>query len=299
MAGIGLSFPYYGIYNFDSAENTVTYNQGGEIGKAVSADIEISTSEDNNLYGNNAIAETDRQFTGGTITLGTTELSQEVSRAILGAVLQKLEAIEGVTDANVYELIYDNRQVTPYLGIGVIQKKKVDNAICWRAIVLCKVMFAVPSESFTTQGESIEWQTPEISGTIMRDDTANQTWKREATFTTEAQAQAYLRQRLGVGVNPQLGTLTVQSSAGATSGNTQLTVSPALAPSNHYVYQTGESVTLPTEYGESVAGGGWTAWDGVSEIPATSGNEVGVVEADWQDKAVAAGQAAAVVNGGA
>ena len=297
MAGVGLSFPYYGIYNYDEVQDTVTYNRGGEIGKAVSADIEITTSDDNNLYGNNGIAETDRQFTGGNLTLGTTDLSQAVSRAILGVVLKKLEAIEGVTDANVYELTYDNRQVTPYLGIGVIQKKKVNNVIYWRAVMLTKVMFAVPSESFATQGETIEWQTPEISGTIMRDDTANQAWKREATFTTEVQAKAYLRKRLGVGVDPALGTLTVQSVAGETAGNTQLSVTPAIDPSNHYVYQTGETVTLPTEYGESVASG-WTAWDGVSEIAATSGNEVGVVEADWQDKAVAAGKVDAVVNGG-
>lgn len=297
MAGVGLSYPYYGVYNFDAESGSVTYNQGGEIGKAVSADIEISTSEDNNLYGNNAIAETDRQFTGGTITLGTTNLSQEVSMAILGAVLQKLEAIPGVTDANVYELIFDNRQQTPYLGISVIQKKMVNGTISWRAIVLCKVMFAIPSESFTTQGESVEWQTPEISGTIMRDDTANQAWKREATFTSEAQAQSYLKTRLGVGVNPELGSLTVQSVAGETPGNTQLTVTPPIGPSNHYMIQTGASVILPTEYGESVASS-WTEWDGVDEIQATSGNEVGVVEADYLNRAVAAGMTSAVVNEG-
>ena len=68
----------------------------------------------------------------------------------------------------------------------------------WRAIVLTKVKFAVPSDAANTQGETIEWQTPEISGTIMRDDSAKHAWKKEATFTSEAQAEAYIKARLGI-----------------------------------------------------------------------------------------------------
>ena len=60
------------------------------------------------------------------------------------------------------------------------------------------MQFAVPSDAATTQGESIEWQTAEISGTIMRDDSAKHPWKKEATFTTEAQAEAYIKARLGI-----------------------------------------------------------------------------------------------------
>ena len=108
MATIGVSKPYYGIYNYNTEENTVTYTQGGVMGKATEVNIEIETSEDNNLYGDNAIAETDRQFTGGTLTNSTTDLSQSVSRVILGLVEQVLESIPGVTDVNVRELIYDD-----------------------------------------------------------------------------------------------------------------------------------------------------------------------------------------------
>ena len=39
---------------------------------------------------------------------------------------------------------------------------------------------------------------PELTGTIMRDDTEKHMWKREATFTTEAQAEAYIKARLGI-----------------------------------------------------------------------------------------------------
>ena len=168
------------------------------MGKATEANIEIETSDDNNLYADNAIAETDRQFTGGTLTLSTDELSQEVSKAILGLKEQALAEITGITDEDVKELIYDDTQVTPYLGVGFIVKKIVGGVTKWRGIVLTKVMFSIPADAATTQGESIEWQVPELTATIMRDDSATHMWKREATFTTEAQAEVYIKDRLGI-----------------------------------------------------------------------------------------------------
>lgn len=196
MATIGLSKPYYGIYS--ASGTTVSYTGGAVMGKATEANIEIDTTEDNNLYGDNAIAEADRSFAGGTLTLSTTDLSQEVSKAILGLKETAITGIEGVTDTSVKELIYDDDQSTPYLGVGFIIKKKVNGAYRWRAVVLTKVMFSVPADAATTQGESIEWQTPELSATIMRDDSATHMWKREATFTTEVQADAYIKARLGI-----------------------------------------------------------------------------------------------------
>lgn len=196
MATIGLSKPYYAIYA--EAGGVVSYSDGAVMGKATEANISIETTEDNNLYGDNGLAETDRRFANGTLTLSTTDLSQEVSKAILGLTEQAITGIDGVTDTSVKELVYDDAQVTPYLGVGFIIKKKVNGAYKWRGVVLPKVMFSVPEDAAITQGESIEWQTPELTGTIMRDDSATHVWKKEATFTTEAQAEAYIKARLGI-----------------------------------------------------------------------------------------------------
>ena len=196
MATIGLSKPYYGIYSANGT--TVTYADGAVMGKATEANIEISTTEDNNLYGDNAIAETDRRFASGTLTLSTTDLSPEVSKAILGLTEQAVTGIDGVTDKDVKELVYDDNQVAPYLGVGFIIAKKVNGVLKWRSVILTKVMFSVPADAATTQGETIEWQTPELSGTIMRDDSATHVWKKEATFSSEAQAEAYIKARLNI-----------------------------------------------------------------------------------------------------
>ena len=196
MATIGLSKPYYAIYA--EAGGVVSYSDGAVMGKATEANISIETTEDNNLYGDNGLAETDRRFANGTLTLSTTDLSQEVSKAILGLTEQAITGVDGVTDTSVKELVYDDTQVTHYLGVGFIIKKKVNGAYKWRGVVLPKIMFSVPEDAATTQGESIEWQTPELTGAIMRDDSATHAWKKEATFTSEAQAEAYIKARLGI-----------------------------------------------------------------------------------------------------
>lgn len=196
MATIGLSKPYYAKYS--NAGSVVTYSGGGVMGKAVEVNIEIESSEDNNLYADNTIAETDKTFTGGTLTLTTDELSQEIAKVLLGVTEAAITEITGVTDEDANELIWNDDQQTPYLGVGMIIKKMVGGVLKWRAVVLTKVMFNIPADAATTQGESIEWQTPELSGTIMRDDTPKHTWKTEATFTTEAQAEAYIKDKLSI-----------------------------------------------------------------------------------------------------
>ena len=196
MAIVGVCKPYYAKYANNGG--TVSYSDGGVIGQAVTVSVNIETSDSNDLYADNAICESEKTFTGGTLGLTTDDFEQAVSKAMLGLKEAALTGIEGVTDTSVKELIYDDDQATPYLGVGFIIKKIKSGVTKWRAIVLTKVKFAVPSDAANTQGESIEWQTAEISGTIMRDDSVTHPWKKEATFTTEAQAEAYIKARLNI-----------------------------------------------------------------------------------------------------
>lgn len=196
MATIGVSKPYYGIYS--NTGTTVSYSNGGVMGKLTEINIEISDTGDNNLYADNAIAESERLFAGGTLTLKPDELEQAISKALLGVKESALETLEGISDTSVKELIYDDDQVTPNVGVGFIIKKQVSGALRWRALVLTKVMFSIPADAATTQGESIEWQVPELSATIQRDDSEKHSWKKEATFTTEAQAETYIKKRLNI-----------------------------------------------------------------------------------------------------
>lgn len=196
MAVVGVCKPYYAKYTNNSG--TVSYSDGGIIGKAVEVSADIETADSNDLYADNAIAESEKTFSSGTLSLTTDDFEQEASKAVLGLKEEAITGIDGVTDTSVKELIYDDDQQAPYLGVGIVIKKIKGGVTKWRALIFTKVQFAVPSDAATTQGKSIEWQTAKISGTIMRDDSAKHPWKKEATFTIEAQAEAYIKARLNI-----------------------------------------------------------------------------------------------------
>lgn len=174
MAKIGLKYPVY-----------KSKNKSGVIGKAIQADISISVNEVY-LYADDGVAESDKSFQSGTITLGIDDLSDEIQVEFLGH----------TQDEETGEITAKGNDENPYVGIGFYGVKKVKGARKYRAIWLPKVQFAEPEDTNSTKGDNIEFNTPTIEGTIMLDD--NGVWKKENTFDTEADAIAYLEEKAGI-----------------------------------------------------------------------------------------------------
>ncbi len=90
-------------------------------------------------------------------------------------------------------------------------------------------------------------------------------------------------------ISTTLGTLTVTSAAGKTSGTTKLTVTQEKSSAgNVYKYKVADSATTVAA-GDDVSG--WDSWDGTSDVTATNGKTITVVEADTLGAAVASGSA--------
>lgn len=95
---------------------------------------------------------------------------------------------------------------------------------------------------------------------------------------------------IDVDFTPTLGTLTVGSAAGTESGTTKLTVTPGKESTNNvYKYKTDPTNAPTVTYGQNVRT--WSTWDGTSDITATTGHKITVVEADGTYKAQNAGNA--------
>ena len=71
----------------------------------------------------------------------------------------------------------------------------VDGAIKYRGTVLSLVKFNEPSESDQTQGESVEFNTTELSGTMVVPEDGN--WRQRKIFDSKAEAVAYIEGLLG------------------------------------------------------------------------------------------------------
>lgn len=192
MAGIGLRKPYVAKYVND--DGVISYTDGKLLAKAVEFSASIAGTEDNNLYADDGIAESDRSFTGGTLEITTDDLEQEASQLILGIAPNTLT----IDSEEVSELVYDDDMEVPDLGFGVIIPKKIKGIYKYRAVVFHKIKFNIPEEAAVTQGETIEWQTPTISATIMRDNSAKRGWKSEATVDSASLAEAYIKKKLDI-----------------------------------------------------------------------------------------------------
>ena len=192
MAKIGLSKPYYAIY--DVEENVVSYSSGGLLGKYTELSIELEGGDSNILYADDAPAESDKTFAGGTATVTTDDLLASVMLPILGL---KSEPISDSVTPDAAWLVFDDDQEIPYVGIGGVIKKKVSGKTKYVGFVLDKVQFANPGVSAVTQGETIEWQTHTLTADIMRSDKEKHPWYRmttelESAAEAEAAVKAYL-----------------------------------------------------------------------------------------------------------
>ena len=181
MAKIGLQNFLFGILT-EASDGAATYGEGTKPGKAVSCNVSI-TNNNGMLYADDALAESDTSFQSGTVTLGIDDEDIETSAILLG---------HEVSDG---EVIRNNMDIAPYVGIGRVVTKMVGGAYKYKVEFLCKVKFAEPSQEENTRGETVEFGTSELEGTVAK--LANGDWSKAKTFDTMAAAQAYLASFFG------------------------------------------------------------------------------------------------------
>lgn len=201
MAIKGLSIPVCGTYSYDAEEETVTYSEPFIADSAIEYGATWTVSENGYLYADNKIKETAKgTFQTGELTLGTADLPNEIAQKIIGATIYKA-TVSGVGEGTVSELVYDDRQKSPYLGFGIVELHQIDDVDKYRAVFLPKVFFSLPEEAATTKGETVEFQTKSITGTIMRSDLNDANYKHpwliSAWFDTESAALEYLMAKCG------------------------------------------------------------------------------------------------------
>ena len=182
MAKIGLNNLKFGILS--EVGETVTYGAMQALGKAVSANVSI-TSNSAVLYADDAIAETDNTFSNGTITLTVDDDGDTVFAPLLG---HEVDSDSGV-------MIRNKNDVAPYVGVGRIINKMKNGTRLFKVEFLSKVKFSEPSQESNTHGETTEFGTPQIEGTIATLESGE--WSKTKTFTTHSAALAFLASCFG------------------------------------------------------------------------------------------------------
>lgn len=176
MAKIGLNNFRYSLLT--EADGVATYKGAKSLGKAIECKVSIEKYEAE-LYADDGLAESDNTFKKGTVTLTTDEDDDTIFSELLGHSLGE----DG-------EMVRKDTDIAPYVGLGRILTKVVNGAYKYKVEFLPKVKFSEPEQEETTKGDSIEFKTPTIEGTVSK--LADGTWSKAKTFEDKAEAITYL-----------------------------------------------------------------------------------------------------------
>ena len=181
MAKIGLTNFRFATLT-EAADGTPTYGGAKTPAKAVSCSVSV-TNNDAKLFADDTLAESDTSFASGTVTMGIDEDDLATMAILLGHTITDGEMVRSTTDT------------APYVGLGRIVTKMVNGAYKYKVEFINKVKFSEPSQDNTTRGDSIEFGTTEIEGTISA--LANGEWSVAKQFDNKAAAIAYLEELCG------------------------------------------------------------------------------------------------------
>lgn len=179
----GFSLPYVALYT--ATGTTVTYSSGQRLARGVQVSIEAEAEDDNIFYADNISAESAPGiFTSGSATFTVDGLKLDAERLIMGIPAADTEGW----------IHYGESLTIPYVGVGYIVRYMEDGVESFEPNILTKCRFVTPGEDAQTATDTIEWQTQEITATLLRDDTANHDWKlKMAAKSTEAAAEAAIK----------------------------------------------------------------------------------------------------------
>lgn len=179
----GFSKPY--VAKYAASGGTITYTSGQILARGVSATASPETTDDNNFYADNIVAETENgTFTGGTVNLTVDGLLQSAEKMIMGLP-------EAGSDGLV---AYGDAMKIPDVGLAFIARYQSGGVVTYTPIIFPRTAFNLIEVEANTQEESIDWQTQELTANIKRAEDANHNWKYVGgELESEAEAEAVIK----------------------------------------------------------------------------------------------------------
>ena len=169
MATIGLDKLFYSKITEDEDGNE-TYATPASLAKAMTAELSVELAEAT-LYADDGAAEVVKEFQSGTLTLGVDDIGVSVAQDLTGATLDDNKVLVSASEDG-----------GAPVAVGFRAKKANGK---YRYFWLYRVKFGIPSTNLTTKGESIEFSTPSIEGTVTRrnkvDGQGRHPWKAEVS----------------------------------------------------------------------------------------------------------------------
>jgi hypothetical protein len=186
MARIGFRKAYFNQIDYETLKyKALESDNVPEFEKVVDEKFapEFNNAE---LYANDVLCESDYTFKKGALTITIADDNDEFCATILGNTISENEVISNVED------------VTKEFGYGHIIPKLVSGARKYKVEFFPRVKFTKISSDNKTRGESVEFSTSTVEGTVFPLEKAINglkfgDWEKHQTFATYEEADAYLK----------------------------------------------------------------------------------------------------------
>lgn len=254
MAGksvpIGLTNLVYAIMVDDVPPTTVggddgytTYDSAVRILGAITANFSPNASNDT-LFADDGPYETASTLGAMSLELNVADLPPENRAELLGATYEN-----GV-------LIHTSEDIPPYVAVGMSVKKSNGAD---RYIWYLKGKFTAPDDNNQTKADSINWNTPTITGNFLKRDSDNQ-W-RVSIDTDDPNVQAATKntwfESPNVGTLTQVGDITPTPAAGTLSKATTENVTVTCATAGATIEYKLSTESVWKTYASGIATASW------------------------------------------
>lgn len=275
MASFGAKYPYFCPVKAEPEDARPIYDgEPVRIGRLIKADLSITLAS-GRLDADDQLVESVDEFVSGSLTVETDDMRDNIAAMVYGATVE---------DGTVHYSVDDD---PPKGGFGYIKRKINDKTVSYQAFFYPLVKAMLGNDSAATKSNNITFGTATTTFTVFACE--NGQWRDTHEAATNAEAVAWLKEQFGASASGgTLGALLVTSAAGADSGDTAITVTPAKGSGALYKYKVAASAQAVV-YGQNVQA--WQSWDGSANIAAADGQVITVVECGSDYKAVAAGSA--------
>lgn len=168
---------------------------GFVIGRAIAVDKTI-TFADNPLYADDMVAENEKTFDSGTLSIKVDDISLEHRAKMYGhnyvADPVNAEDATGMLEKG-------GADQPPYMSIGYYKTKIYRGVRSYEVTIIHKVKFSPPSESASTKERSITWGTPTTEGSIeLLEGFENDLYEDTYSFSAEEAARSFIQTTFGI-----------------------------------------------------------------------------------------------------
>lgn len=189
------------VAKYSNEDTTVSYTGFQKLARARGFSLDVGTSDDNQYFADDSLAETESgaSFASGTLELTVDGLTGE-EEALLFGIVTSSSTVQ-VDETPVTEVRFGDSLNPPFMGVAGIKRYQLNGVVTYRPIVLPKVQFTLGTDEAETGEDTINWKDQTLNAKIMRDDTAEHNWKRmpKDNFATLAEAIAYIKAILNPG----------------------------------------------------------------------------------------------------